>query len=302
MESASRSNELLDRCVVESWWKQSAGRRAGRVKLPLVSVIMSVYGGNLLSEVRQAVGSILDQTMDDIEFLILCDGSLPQELADYLEALAAREPRVQLICREENLGIARSLNTLIRHARTDYIAIMDGDDVSLPSRLACQRKFLEENPAIDIVGTFAREIDAEGNTIFEKRMPIAPAEIARFHAFRDPLVHPSVMYRKRVFDVLGVYDESKDNAFLNDTELWSRALLAGLRLANIPHVLYLFRRNGRFLERRRGWRLALAEWKLRAAYINRADLPKFHLLLPTAVALIRLLPGNLLSWFYAHCR
>jgi glycosyltransferase involved in cell wall biosynthesis len=272
------------------------------LRAPAVSVVMSLYRGNTLSEVVEAVESILNQTIADLEFLILCDGPLSEDLHHYLQTLAAAEPRVRLHACQENRGIARSLNELLRAARADYIAIMDGDDISLPQRLERQRQFLEEHPAIDIVGTFAQEIDEHGNTLFDKRMPTDSSVIARFLAYRDPLVHPSVMYRKCVFETLGYYDESKNNAFLNDTEFWSRALLAGRKISNLPETLYLFRRNKDFLHRRRGWQLALAEFKLRTNYIKRSGLPKHHLLRPTAVALIRLLPSKLLRWFYQHCR
>ena len=273
-----------------------------RVAVPRVSVIMSVYDGNTLDEVAAAASSILDQSFSAFEFLILNDGITRHELAEFLRELAAQDPRIQVIYSKDNRGIARSLNTLIQLARADYVAVMDSDDLSAPERIGRQFTFLQDHPGVDIVGCFAIEIDARGNEIFEKRLPVDTDSMSRFMCYRDPLVHPSVMYRKTLFDRLSYYSESPADAYFGDTDLWSRALLAGCGIANIPEPLYRFRRNESFLNRRRGWRFALAELRLRMQYIRQAGLPKRYLLWPAMVAIMRVCPSPILRWAYRYCR
>ena len=109
---------------------------------PMVSVIMGVYNqwdGQIL---RDAVNSILNQTFRDFEFIIWDDGSCP-EAAENVQALGGLDQRIIIAGREENRGLAFSLNECIRLAKGKYIARMDADDFSMPCRLERQVDFLE---------------------------------------------------------------------------------------------------------------------------------------------------------------
>ena len=110
-----------------------------------VSVIMSVYNPGDFSQVRLAVESILDQTLEDLEFLIYDDGS-DQETGKLLLELAGKDDRIRLLGGAENKGIAAGLNVCIRQSRGEYIARMDADDISLPRRLERQAEFLSSHP------------------------------------------------------------------------------------------------------------------------------------------------------------
>src|SRR5690349_21132656 len=115
---------------------------------PAISVIMPVY--NSAKFLRLAVESILDQTFKDFEFLIINDGSTDESEAILLEH-AARDPRIVYIKNETNIGLIASLNKALSLAKGKYIARMDGDDVSLPERLAKQVSYLEENNTVAVL-------------------------------------------------------------------------------------------------------------------------------------------------------
>ena len=106
--------------------------------MPLISVVLPTYNTSV-SFLREAVDSILAQTFQDFELIVIDDGST-NEAPAYLDSLT--DPRIRLIRNERNLGITKSLNRGFRASRGKYIARMDGDDVSVPDRLEKQFLFI----------------------------------------------------------------------------------------------------------------------------------------------------------------
>ena len=109
-----------------------------------VSVIMGVYNQWNREALQKAVKSILNQTLTDFEFIIYDDGSDP-EVAGYIRELEKLDERIVLIGKEENHGLAFSLNMCIGAAKGKYIARMDADDIALPERLQVQYDFMEQH-------------------------------------------------------------------------------------------------------------------------------------------------------------
>ncbi len=138
---------------------------------PCVSVIMPAHDGVAVKYFDRAVKSIVSQSIEDMELLILLDGVRSQNLADAAKTWEQNDDRIRLVASPSQRGIAQSLNTLIVHARGEFVARMDADDVSLEGRLKAQVEFLRQHPEVTIVGTWATEVDNEGNILFEKRMP-----------------------------------------------------------------------------------------------------------------------------------
>src|SRR4051812_26679567 len=124
---------------------------------PTVSVLMAVYNGE--QYLREAVNSILSQTFKDFEFIIIDDGSTdrsPELLASYARA----DSRVKLISRP-NKGLTKSLNEGLHAARGEFVARMDGDDISLPERFERQVSYLREHPEVVLVGSRVEFIDPD---------------------------------------------------------------------------------------------------------------------------------------------
>ena len=153
-----------------------------------------------------AIESILAQTFNEFELLILDDGSTdetPEVIKKY------NDSRIRKF-RHPNRGLAGTLNVGIQYSRGEFIARQDQDDVSHPERLCKQVEFFERHPLIGLVGTWAQII--EGDRLVERyhRHPSAPEELRYALLFNNPFVHSSVMLRKSVLDAVGGYSTDRD--------------------------------------------------------------------------------------------
>jgi glycosyltransferase involved in cell wall biosynthesis len=272
------------------------------MRMPKLSVIMSVYDGVKADELVEAVDSILRQTLSDFEFLIMKDAVEREDLLKYLNQLAQRDSRVKLFGNSQRSGNAHSLNRLVEQASGEFLARMDADDISLPERFERQCRYLDQHPNVDLIGTFAREVDSQGHTLFDKRLPVGAAEIRRFMSKRDPFVHPTVMFRRSFFAQHGLYSESPQYRLLEDTELWARALAAQCEGANIPEFLFHFRASPAMYKRRRGVALAWNEVVLRLKYCWRSGLPWYYLAFPLMVGILRVSPPAITEFAYRRLR
>lgn len=208
------------------------GGAAGRVSVPAVSVLMSVYNG--APWVGDAVASLLGQTAGDIELIVVDDGSTDSTPA----VLAAiRDSRLR-VYREPHAGLTRSLNRALRLATAPLVARLDADDVALPERLERQRAFLDAHPGVGLLGTGAREVDEAGREIRRIRPPEDDGTIRSALIRYNPFVHSSVVMRRSVLERVGGYDETLSVA--QDYDLWMR-LCQVTRLANLPEPLVVRR-------------------------------------------------------------
>ena len=137
------------------------------MKAPLVSVVMSVFNGQAF--LRDAIDSILNQTMGDFEFLIIDDGS-KDDTGTILSNYADRDPRVRII-QQESRGRAQSLNIGINSAQGQYIARMDADDIALPNRIIRQIDYLEKHDNVGVLGGGYELIDTGGQVLNLVRPP-----------------------------------------------------------------------------------------------------------------------------------
>ena len=201
---------------------------------PLVSVIMPVFNGE--AYLRPAVESVLGQTIDDFEFLIVDDGCTDRSVA-IIESFD--DIRIRLLHNETNQGLVASLNRAFGEAKGRYLARMDADDFSLPERLEKQVAFLRDNSQIGACGTLVRTI-GDGR-VATSEYPLTSAEIRCRLLFDSALAHPTVMFRRELLEDLNmVYDPDFSHA--EDFELWSR-LSRVTELANIGEVLLLYRQH-----------------------------------------------------------
>ncbi|MCS3668067.1 glycosyltransferase involved in cell wall biosynthesis [Salinibacter ruber] len=203
---------------------------------PEVSVLMAVYNGR--PYLKEAVQSILDQTLGDFEFIIINDGST-DGTEGVLDRFVDRDDRVRLV-HQENRGLIESLNRGLDMARGKYVARMDADDIAHPDRLQAQVRFLEANPDVGVLGTQVERIDDSGQTDGKWKFPTDPDQVAWRLLFGTCLCHPSVMMRAALIQDLGGYAAWATHG--EDYELWTRALLES-RLANLPGTLLKYRRH-----------------------------------------------------------
>jgi len=210
---------------------------------PKVSVVMSVHQGERYLE--EALGSVLGQTWRDYEFVIVDDGST-DGTDMILRRHAARDRRIALLKNERNVGLTKSLNRALSVAQGEYVARQDADDVSMPRRLESQVRFLETRPAVGLVGTACRVIDAEGRTVGDYTWPGSDAAIRWHMLFHNAFCHSSIMWRQAAFgEDAPRYDERY--RYSQDYALWS-GLLTRTSGANLDELLVSYRVHDRSIE------------------------------------------------------
>ena len=188
---------------------------------PRVTVLLPVYNGERY--VQQAVDSILAQTLDDFEFIIVNDGSTDSTA----EILAGyRDERVVIAHHETNQGIVPSLNHGLELARGTFIARQDADDISLPHRLERQVRLLENHPRVVIAGSAYYLIDEHGTRLRTAHRPASDTHIRWDLLFHNSFLHTAVMLRADTLRRHGLrYDARALHA--EDYDLWSRLLRHG---------------------------------------------------------------------------
>jgi glycosyltransferase involved in cell wall biosynthesis len=191
---------------------------------------MPVY--NALPFLDDSIGSILAQTFSDFEFVILDDASTDNS-SRRLREWAGRDERIRLHQSDKQLGLSRSSNAVVAHARAAIVARMDADDVAHPERLKRQWEIIRQQPEVVAVGTLCNGIDAKGREV----RPRDRWRLVRRSGY-IPFPHGSAMFRREVFDRIGGYDETAIGG--EDQELFARMAAHG-RVVTLPDVLYSYR-------------------------------------------------------------
>lgn len=192
--------------------------------MKLISVVMSVYNTEE-KYLRAAIDSILNQTYKNFEFLIVDDCSESM----YSKILYSYDdPRIRVIRNEENLGLTKSLNILFEHARGDYIARMDADDISFPQRLEKQLAYMEQHTDIDVLATATAIYEEGKQTAFSgiHRQYNQERNRIRLSWANISFPHPTVMFRSAFLRKWNLrYDEAIRKA--QDYNMWVRCAQKG---------------------------------------------------------------------------
>jgi len=199
-----------------------------------LSVILPVY--NAEKYIAEAIESILTQSYQDFEFIIINDGSTDRSL-DIIQSYADQDSRIQLVSRD-NKGLIFTLNEAISLAKGDFIARMDADDISLPNRFEQQIKYLDEHPKTAVVGTGYRYMDEAGVVGDKRNVFTAFEDIKASFYFTNPIAHPSVMINYRLLGSEYCYLEQYKT--IEDLELWFR-ISANHEIVNLAEVLLHYR-------------------------------------------------------------
>lgn len=223
-----------------------------------VSVIMGVYNQWNRETLQDAVKSILNQTLTDFEFIIYDDGS-DAKVGGYLKELEKLDERILLIGKEENHGLAFSLNMCIGAAKGKYIARMDADDIALPKRLQVQYDFMETHKQYAWCGCNTLLFDENG-VWGERKMPEIPQD--KNYLPYSPFVHPTVMYRRKLFEKNEGYHVSPETLRCEDYEIFMRLHQLGYQGYNIQQFLFWYREDKQSF-RKRKFKFRVNEAKLR---------------------------------------
>ncbi len=199
---------------------------------PKISIVTTTYNGEKYLE--ESVGSILSQTFNNFEFIIVDDGSTDNTL-NKLQQID--DPRIRII-QQGNQGQANALITGIEHARGELIARIDQDDYSLPDRLMHQVKFMDTHPNATLCGSRFQELYNDNLVPQKVQFAETDAEIKKIISYFNPFAHSAVMFRRESYLMVGGYDKSFLIAM--DYDLFIRLMEIG-EAHNIDEALTVIR-------------------------------------------------------------
>ena len=192
-----------------------------------LTVVMPVY--NAMPYLDEAVASTLAQTFPHFRLAIYDDHSTDGSF-DAAQAWSRRDPRVSVVRGPVRLGPTGSSNAAAALAETEFVARMDADDIMHPERLALQLPVLTRMPDVVLVGSPYDPIDAQGR---------ARPELVGRVGNRSPIAHPSILYRRAMFNAIGGYREGTD--YFEDVDLYARFAAVGRIVAiNRPLITVRF--------------------------------------------------------------
>lgn len=200
---------------------------------PVVSVVLPVF--NAAAYLHEALDSLCTQTFAQFEIVLVDDASTDNSRL-IAETYAQKDARLNIIANTQGKGLAGALNSGLEAAAGDYIARMDADDISLPSRLEKQLAFMQAHPDIALCGTGIHYFGA--GPALDVLYPLTHEQIFCRMLFVNPLAHPTVLWRREVFLRAGLRYDPTSHA--EDYDLWERSAQQ-LQLANLPDVLLRYR-------------------------------------------------------------
>lgn len=214
------------------------------------SVLMPVCSKEKPEYLKEAIGSIINQTVRPNQLVVVKDGELSKELNKIIEIYQNQYPEVIDILelkKQNSLGMV--LNEGIKVCKNSYIARMDSDDVARRDRFEKQLKYLQEHPDIDVLGGYIEEYDQDMKKAGSlRKVPLTQKEIYKRIIRQNPFNHSAVILKKKsVLEIEGYKD-----CQLEDYDLWIRMRLKNMKIANLPDVLVNYRTSLDMYKRRTG--------------------------------------------------
>lgn len=196
---------------------------------------MAVY--NSEKYLSEAIESILNQTFDDFEFIIINDYSTDNSLK-IIKKYAKKDKRIKLINNEKNLGRAKARNLGLKIAKSKYLAILDSDDIALPERLKKQYNYLEKNENVFLLGTGSDNINEDGKNRTTFNILTSFEEVSKRLPKNNCIYHSSIMFRNT-----RKYFYREKFPYSQDYDLYLRLLSDGKKLINVSEKLIKYRIN-----------------------------------------------------------
>lgn len=257
-----------------------------------ISVIMSVY--NCEKTLREAIDSILKQTYSDWEFVICNDASTDGTQSILDEYKAAYPDKFILISNESNKRLAFSLNHCLKYATGEYVARMDGDDISMPDRFEKEINYLKQHPECDLVGTAMQQFDENGPL-----QVISKPELVDKNSMKKmiPFNHATIMTYRHVYEALGGYTVSERTNRAQDYDLWFRFFAAGYTGRNLTEALYYVREDLNAIKRRT-FKVRWNAFKTTRIGYKMLGFPKRYLIKEFIKVIVKsLVPYRLAYWY-----
>lgn len=257
-----------------------------------VSVIMGVY--NCEKTIRTSLDSLLNQTYQDFNIIICDDGSTDGTYSIVEEYTKVYSDKFILLKNDKNMGLNYTLNKCLEHANSEYIARMDGDDISLPTRFSKEVEFLDNNKRIDIVSCSMVFFDETGEWGLSKTTEYPQiADLIK----GTPFPHAPSMVRRKAFTAVNGYTDEKRLRRVEDYHLWLKMYLRGFKGYNIQEPLYKMR-NDRNAFSRRNFKARLNEAYVKHLIIKELKLPIWNLVYVIRPIIVAILPKALYEYLH----
>lgn len=267
------------------------------MEYPKFSVAMCVYGGDNPEWFRTAVESVLHQTVQPDEVVLVVDGPVPEGI-DLLVQTYEGYDQFKVIRLAENQGHGNARRTSLEHCSNELVALMDADDISVPNRFELQLAQFAKEPKLSIVGGNITEFCEEpDNVVGVRNVPQSDSEIKEYMKYRCPMNQVTVMFKKSDVTTVGGYI---DWYCEEDYYLWLRMYLAGLKFANVHQVLVNVRVGEEMYQRRGGLRYFKSEAELQKYMLdNRVIGLRTYLINVNKRLIVQvLLPNRLRGWVF----
>ncbi|OOF59025.1 glycosyltransferase family 2 protein [Rodentibacter myodis] len=221
------------------------------------SVLMSLYIKEKPQYLRECFESLVAQTHQADEIVLVFDGDVTAELEVVVSAFETKLP-LKLVKLPQNRGLGNALNEGLLHCSYDWVFRMDTDDICVPERFEKQVAFIEQHPQTIIFGGQIAEFGENTNDIVAYRhVPTTAQEIVKFTQKRCPFNHMTVAYQKNAVLHCDGYEDLQEDYYL-----WIKLVAQGKPVANLPDILVYARVGNGMVGRRRGLNQAKAEWRL----------------------------------------
>lgn len=254
---------------------------------------MGIY--NCASTLQEALDSLYAQTFQDFE-IIMCDDGSSDNTYEVADSNRRSHPNIVLLRNNHNLGLNQTLNNCLAVAKGSYIARMDGDDRSLPTRFEQEVKFLDEHPEYAIVSGPMNYFDENG--IFRKgkgKGEVKPTDFVK----GTPFCHAPCMVRREAYVKVGSYSVGKRFLRVEDYHLWFKMYAAGYKGYNLEEPIYEMR-DDRNAYKRRTWRVRLNQAFLCMKGFHMLHLPVYYQLYTLRPILVGLLPSAVYRWLHQN--
>lgn len=262
------------------------------------SVLMPIYYKENPEYFNTALESVVNQTLMPNEIVIVKDGALTKELDAVIEKYVSKYPQLfNIVALEENVGQGKARNAGLMACKHNIVALMDSDDIAINNRFEAQIKYMEQNPDVDVVGSFITEFENDPNiTESIKAVPLTHEAIYNFGKWRSPMNNMTVVYKKdKVFEV-GAYNSFN---FGEDYLLFAKMLMNGCKFYNFEECLVNARAGSRMLAKRVGWNKIKQEFLLFYEFRKMGYINNYQFVRNVSLKfLLRVIPNWLRSWIY----
>lgn len=261
-------------------------------------VLMSVYKNDDPVHFDIAMQSVVDNTMQPKDIILVLDGPVPDRIVGTIEKYK-KKIRITVVALEKNVGLGKALNAGIKYCSSEWIARFDSDDICFSNRFEKQLNIIKSHPDLDLIGSAILEFNKTPDEKCRlKGVPINHLEIIKYSKKRNPFNHMTVMYKKQSVLAAGGY---QNNYLYEDYCLWVRMILNNAYMKNIAEPLVYVRVGNGLGKRRGGMKYAQSEFKAQLQFKKWGFLTTFEFMRNIMFRMpVRLVPTKFREYIYNY--